>query len=70
MRNLAAAVVLAAAALVGTLAAPAGAATTCSSLFCYQHGSTSGTVWTNIGPLSGSVTLQSPIWAIVPPSAG
>jgi hypothetical protein len=69
MKKLAVAVVLAAAASMGTLATPAGAATTCSYLFCYQHGSTSGTVWTNIGPLSGSVTLQSPIWAIVPPSA-
>jgi hypothetical protein len=70
MRSVAAAVVLAAAALGGTLAAPAGAATTCSPLFCYQHGSTSGTVWTNIGPLSGSVTLQSPLWAILAPSTG
>jgi hypothetical protein len=69
MKKLAFSVVLAAAALMGTLAVPAGAATTCSYLFCYQYGSTSGTVWTNIGPLSGSLTLQSPIWAVVPPSA-
>jgi uncharacterized membrane protein YdjX (TVP38/TMEM64 family) len=68
MRKLAAAVVFAATALIGTLATPAGAATTCSSLLCYRYGPTSGTVWTNIGSLSGSVTLQSPLWAIVPPS--
>ena len=66
MKKLAAAVVLAAAALIGTTATPAGAATTCSSLFCYQFGPSSGTVWTNLGPLSGSVTVQSPVWAIVP----
>jgi hypothetical protein len=70
MKKLAFSVLFAAAALMGTLAMPAGAATTCSSLFCYQYGSTSGTVWTNIGPLSGSVTLQSPLWAILAPSAG
>jgi hypothetical protein len=64
MKKLVAASVLAAAALIGTLATPVGAATPCSDLFCYQYGPSSGTVWTNLGPLS--VTVQSPVWAIVP----
>jgi hypothetical protein len=67
MRKLAAAVVLATVPLLGTLATPAGAATTCSQVLCYQYGPSSGTVWTNLGPLSGSVTVQSPVWAILPP---
>lgn len=70
MRRLAGATVLAAAASVGALATPAAAATTCSSLFCFQYGPTSATAWTNLGPVSGSVTIQLPQLAIAPlPSA-
>ena len=65
-KRLAAATVLAAAAWMGALATPAGAASSCSLLFCYQYNSTSGTVWTNVGPLAGSVTVQSPVWAVLP----
>lgn len=66
MKRLAAAVALTAAALIGMLDTPAGAAPTCSTLLCYQYTPSAGTVWTNLGPISGSLTVQSPVWAIVP----
>jgi hypothetical protein len=56
---------LAAGVWLGALATPASAATTsCSTIFCYQYGGGSVTTWTNIGPLS--VTLQAPVWTILP----
>lgn len=65
--KLAVGLALAAATSAGALATPAVAATTtCSYLFCFQAGSTSGTVWTDVGPLQTTVTVQSPVWAIVP----
>ena len=65
-KRLATVTVLAAAVWVGALATPATAATTCSTLFCYQYGTNSVTTWTNIGPLGGSITVQSPVWGILP----
>jgi hypothetical protein len=61
-RRLATVTVLAAAVWVGASAAPAAAATNCSTLFCYSTNPLS--TWTNIGPLS--VTVQAPVWTILP----
>jgi hypothetical protein len=66
VKKLAAATALAAAVSVGMMAAPSGAATPCSQLFCYQFGVNSATVWTNLGPLGGSVTVQAPVSGILP----
>ena len=66
MKKLVVGALVTVAVLGGTLAAPAAAAPQCSTLFCYQYGTSSGTVWTNVGPLGASVTVQAPVWAIVP----
>ena len=67
MRKRLAAVIVLVAASVGALAAPAAAATACSYLFCYEYTPTSATAWTNVGPISGTVTLQTPLFVLLPP---
>lgn len=66
MKRLAVGAALVVAASFGTLAAPASAAPACSSLFCFSYGPSSATVWTNIGLVSGTVTVQSPVLGLVP----
>lgn len=65
-KKLVVAAALAAAASVGVLAAPAQAASLCSSAFCFQNGPTSATAWTNVGPLATRLTVVSPVWSILP----